>query len=101
MNQQRKTNTDVEHLFQTSKFKVRLRMKIFMYHLLMAHPVSIASNNQANFGTTVTVIVSKKEPNLKSSLKKPKGAKYLGFFSPLVPSKSEKNILVLLSLYIF
>ena len=38
----------------------------------MAHPVSIASNNQANFGTTVTVIVSKKEPNLKSSLKKPK-----------------------------
>ena len=34
--------------------------------------ISIASNNQANFGTTVTVIVSKKEPNLKSSLKKPK-----------------------------
>ena len=61
----------------------------------MAHPVSIASKNQANFGTTVTVIVSKKEPNLKSSLKKPKGAKYLGVFSPLVPSKREKNILVL------
>ena len=35
--------------------------------------ISIASNNQANFGTTVTVIVGKKEPNLKSSLKKPKG----------------------------
>ena len=29
------------------------------------------------------------------------GAKYLFFFSPLVPSKQEKNILVLLSLYIF
>ena len=28
------------------------------------------------------------------------GAKYL-FFSPLVPSKREENILVLLSLYIF
>ena len=29
------------------------------------------------------------------------GAKYLFVFSPLVPSKREKNILVLLSLYIF
>ena len=29
------------------------------------------------------------------------GAKYFAFFSPLVPSKREKNILVLLSLYIF
>ena len=29
------------------------------------------------------------------------GAKYLGFFSPLVPSKREKKISVLLSLYIF
>ena len=28
------------------------------------------------------------------------GAKYLGFY-PLVPSKREKNVLVLLSLYIF
>ena len=72
----------------------------------MAHPVSIASNNQANFGTTVTVIVSKKEPNLKSSLKKPKGAKYLGFFLPSFPQNERKKYisfaqLVLLSLYIF
>ena len=57
----------------------------------MAHPVSIASNNQANFGTTVTVIVSKKEPNLKSSLKKPKGAKYF-FFSSRSLKMREKYI---------
>ena len=28
------------------------------------------------------------------------GAKYFGFFSPLVPSKREKNVLVFLSLYV-
>ena len=56
-----------------SNFKVQSKIENEnIYHLLMAHPVSIASKNQANFGTTVTVIVSKKEPNLKSSLKKPK-----------------------------
>ena len=33
-------------------------------------------------------------------LAEPPGVKYLGF-SPLVPSKREKNVLFLLSLYIF
>ena len=33
---------------------------------------NLASENQPYFGTTVTVIVNKKESNLKSSLKKPK-----------------------------
>ena len=33
---------------------------------------NLPSENHPNFGTTVTVIVSKKESNLKSSLKKPK-----------------------------
>ena len=57
---------------QTLKVTSSKKMKTFIDFDNGTPCISIASNNQANFGTTVTVIVSKKEPNLKSSLKKPK-----------------------------